>query len=323
MKTLLKPLLLALFVTQLISCGGGTDMNGNAAQPARQLAVVRTQAAVASDYFLVVEQLYIAYFGRPADTTGLSNFEQQMLQLGAPTDIQSLIGAYESNSGIRALIDSFSNSTESQALYTGDNSSVVDTIYQNVLGRSPDADGKAFWVNALDSGSLSRPNASLSIMAGALVNSSAQGQQDALLVNHRVTVSGEFTTSLNSDSKISAYSGNAAAATARAMLASVNADTDPGAFQTTVDSTIASLLASAVPSFAQVRTIINARCITCHSGSNAPLGIQLDIDANVHRDAQAIYTQVVVTQAMPLGNATGMTQDERNVISAWFLGGAN
>src|SRR5471032_3171780 len=323
MKTLLKPLLLALFVTQLISCGGGTDMNGGAAQPARQLAVVRTQAAVATDYYPVVEQLYIAYFGRPADTTGLSNFEQQMLQLGAPTDIQSLIGAYESNSGIRALIDSFSNSTESQALYTGDNSSVVDTIYQNVLGRSPDADGKAFWVNALDSGSLSRPNASLSIMAGALVNSSAQGQQDALLVNHSVTVSGEFTTSLNTDSKISAYSGNAAAATARTMLASVNAGTDPVAFQATVDATIAALLASAVPSFAQVRTIINARCVTCHSGGGAPLGIQLNLDSTVHQDAQDIYTQVVVTQAMPLGNATGMTQDERDVIKAWFLGGAN
>lgn len=323
MKTLLKPVLLALFVTQLISCGGGTDMNGSAAQPAKQQTAVRMQAAVATDYYPSVQQLYISYFGRPADPSGLANFAAQLVQLNAPANLQDLTSAYQTDASIHALIDSFGNSAESQALYSGDNTAFVNAIYQNVLGRPPAAAGLSFWVGSLDSGGLSRSNASLTIMAAAQTNTSAQGQQDAQLVAHRVAAATLFTASLDSADKVSAYSGKAAAAAARAMLATITAGTDPGTFQASVDSTIAGLLSSGVPTYAQVRTIINARCITCHSGSSAPLGITLDDDAVVHRDAQAIYTQVVLTQNMPLGNATGMTQDERNVIKAWFLGGAN
>jgi len=315
--------LLALFVTQLISCGGGTDMNGGAAQPAKQLAVVRMQAAVATDYYPSVQQLYIAYFGRPADSSGLANFAAQLAQLNAPTNLQDLTSAYQGNAAIQTLIDSFGNSAESQALYSGDNTAFVNAIFQNVLSRPPAAAGLAFWVGALDSGGLSRANASLSIMAGAQTNVSGQGQQDALLVAHRVAAATLFTASLDSAAKVSAYSGPAAAAAARAMLATITAGTDPASYQASIDNTIAGMLASVVPSFAQVRTIINARCITCHSGSSAQLGIELNLDATVHQDAALIYNQVVVTQAMPLGNATGMTQDERNVISAWFLGGAH
>ena len=60
----------------LSACGGGTDKAGSPA-PAQlaQGGIVRQGAAVANPYAAVVQQLYLAYFGRPADAAGLANFE--------------------------------------------------------------------------------------------------------------------------------------------------------------------------------------------------------------------------------------------------------
>ena len=37
-------------------------------------------------------------------------------------------------------------------------------------------------------------------------------------------------------------------------------------------------------------------------------------------DAERIYQQTVVTRVMPIGNLTGMTEDERQVIAGWYRG---
>ena len=46
-----------------------------------------------SSYSTVVQELYISYFGRPADSTGLSNFEAALAALNAPLDINGLASA--------------------------------------------------------------------------------------------------------------------------------------------------------------------------------------------------------------------------------------
>ncbi len=81
--------------------------------------------------------------------------------------------------------------------------------------------------------------------------------------------------------------------------------------------------------FAQVRAIVGQRCITCHSTAptfpgvaQAPAGVLFQTPQLIAQNAQRIYQQVVVTQIMPLGNATGMTDQERAVIAAWVAGGA-
>lgn len=197
-------------------------------------------STVATDYRTVVQQLYIAYFGRPADTGGLANFQSQLVALGAPTDIQLLDAAYASNPGIRSLINSFSDSAEAAALYSGDTSSYITAVYVNVLGRIPDAAGKAFWVAEIDSGRLTRARAAFSLMAGALSNTSAQGLVDAKLVQNRVTVGTNFTIALASVAR-DGYAGDDAAARARSMLWTVNASTDIVAFQTTVTALVRAL----------------------------------------------------------------------------------
>lgn len=319
MKRMFAILICSLGVAMLPACGGGND---TPAQPARTMAHgAAVQAAAPIDYQEVVQQLYVAYFGRAADTGGLANFTAQMSGLSAPVGIQQLDAAYAGDSGVRALIDSFGNSAESAALYSGDNDAFINAIYANVLNRAPDAEGKAFWLNALNGGVLTRAKASFSIMAGALVNSSAQGQLDAQLVRNRITMARAFTTALDTTEEANAYSGDAAAATVRTMLAGVTAASDPNTFGATIDATVAQLLASAVPSFDTVRSIIQARCLTCHSGVSAQAGVRLDADSFIRSRAGDIYLQVVQLRAMPQGNATGMTEAERDIIKRWFEGG--
>jgi uncharacterized membrane protein len=80
-------------------------------------------------------------------------------------------------------------------------------------------------------------------------------------------------------------------------------------------------------SLAGVRPIIMERCTNCHSASPthiafpaAPLGVMLDTDAQIRTEAARIHQQTVVLKAMPIGNLTQMTDDERATIDAWYRG---
>jgi uncharacterized membrane protein len=79
--------------------------------------------------------------------------------------------------------------------------------------------------------------------------------------------------------------------------------------------------------FAQVASIVERRCAACHSDhptkvGAAPRGIKLDTPAEIKAEVQAIEQQAVQTKAMPLGNVTGMTQAERDVLGHWIAQGA-
>ena len=69
----------------------------------------------------------------------------------------------------------------------------------------------------------------------------------------------------------------------------------------------------------QVRPVIETRCSPCHSGAAAPAGIAFTDDAAITAH-EADIRRVVSSGAMPLGNQTGMTQDERDLVVAWASG---
>jgi serralysin len=245
-KNLVRAAVLAAFAV-LAACNSNVP-DAPVMQAPQQASTAAVRATTpASQYRVLVQQLYISYFGRPADTGGLANFTARLAELHGPTDIQGLASAYGGSAALRALVDAFGISAESAALYSGDNTAFVTAIYDNVLGRAPDAAGRAYWVGEIDAGRLTRANASLSIMAGALSNTSAQGLLDAELVNRRVSVGTNFTTALDTPQEQAAYSGDAAAAAARVMLANVHADTDVAGYQTTVNAIIAAIVANAKP----------------------------------------------------------------------------
>ncbi len=84
-----------------------------------------------------------------------------------------------------------------------------------------------------------------------------------------------------------------------------------------------------VPGFAEVGPIIEARCVGCHAETPTfegiaapPLGLLLETPEQIRQAAPKIQAQAVDTQTMPLGNVTGMTDQERAVLGAWIAGGA-
>ena len=74
--------------------------------------------------------------------------------------------------------------------------------------------------------------------------------------------------------------------------------------------------------FAEVDRIITERCRACHVLPMAPQGIVFETPQQIARLAPKIYTQAVRTRAMPLGNLTQITDDERTSLRTWIAAGA-
>jgi uncharacterized membrane protein len=73
---------------------------------------------------------------------------------------------------------------------------------------------------------------------------------------------------------------------------------------------------------AEVEAVVAQRCATCHAGASAPKGVRLETRAEIVAQAQAIERVAVLTEVMPLGNATGMTDAERELLGRWIDQGA-
>jgi len=78
------------------------------------------------------------------------------------------------------------------------------------------------------------------------------------------------------------------------------------------------------PTFANVEEIILTRCSMCHAAepvwdgiTTAPKGIRLDDEEHIRRNARLIGRNAAWASAMPPGNVTEMTGDERAVVAAW------
>ncbi|HEX8614445.1 MAG TPA: DUF4214 domain-containing protein [Telluria sp.] len=198
-------------------------------------------ASIDLPYAALAQALYVGYFGRAADVGGLASFQAQLAAMGAPSSLNALGAMYGSDARVRTLIDSFGASSESQALYTGDNQAFVKAIYRNVLNRDADQAGLDFWSHAIDAGSLTRANASLSIMAGAKSNGSPQGLADATLVDAKISVASNFTYALESTGVGATYAGAGAAGIARGLLGSVNPASDVNDVQTAINQAIVRL----------------------------------------------------------------------------------
>ena len=77
--------------------------------------------------------------------------------------------------------------------------------------------------------------------------------------------------------------------------------------------------------FDEVAGIVMGRCSMCHNAEPvwpgihwAPRGVRLDTEAEIARYATTIYLQSGASHAMPPGNVTFMTEEERRVIADWY-----
>ena len=77
--------------------------------------------------------------------------------------------------------------------------------------------------------------------------------------------------------------------------------------------------------FEEARDIVFSYCSMCHAAeplwpglAGPPQGVVLDTDAGVERYARDIYLQAARSRAMPPGNVTGMTDEDRAILAAWY-----
>ena len=83
------------------------------------------------------------------------------------------------------------------------------------------------------------------------------------------------------------------------------------------------------PKFADVSAIVMSRCAMCHAAEPVwaglaapPKGVLLDTDEHVRLHAPLIAAAAVRSDAMPPGNITEMTPDERLTLASWLAAGA-
>jgi uncharacterized membrane protein len=77
--------------------------------------------------------------------------------------------------------------------------------------------------------------------------------------------------------------------------------------------------------FPDVRDTVLGRCSMCHAAEpswegiyHAPKGVMLDTDQGIAEHAREIYIQAGRSHAMPPGNVTQITPDERALLVAWY-----
>jgi uncharacterized membrane protein len=80
--------------------------------------------------------------------------------------------------------------------------------------------------------------------------------------------------------------------------------------------------AAAPATLAEVRAVVDRRCVLCHNAQLASKNVALHTPELVAQHAQAIYQQAAVLKLMPMNNATQITDDERAIIKRWFEAGA-
>ncbi|WP_306392884.1 Ig-like domain-containing protein [Telluria beijingensis] len=162
-----------------------------------------------------INSFYLAFYGRPADPAGLKFWSTQLAA---------------NNGDMGAIVDFFAASEEARVRFGTD--SVADRIteiYSQLFNRAPDAEGMAFWTNAIEQGHASLADIAMSILGGA------QGS-DATLSQLRKQAADAFTAKVEADG--TEYSGYASIEAARILVRAVTPDATREDLDTLVDAAV-------------------------------------------------------------------------------------
>ncbi|MFA9215940.1 MAG: DUF4214 domain-containing protein [Sphingomonadaceae bacterium] len=161
----------------------------------------------------LIQQLYVAYYNRPADVAGL-NYWVAALDAGATID---------------QISKSFNSAAEYTAAYAGKSPEViVDTVYMNLFGRHAESGGLDYWGPKVQSGAITTADLVKAISAGAY-GTDGTLNADGLALANKVTAAEAFTTELNTagnEAERIAYASGTAAVlnAAKTFIAGVTDD---------------------------------------------------------------------------------------------------
>jgi hypothetical protein len=182
---------------------------------------------MATQYDTQIQQLYVAYFNRPADATGLAYWANYLTTGGTVAEISA----------------AFSQSLEYQVAYNQTtNAGIVTQVYQNLFGRPPEASGLAFWVQALTNKSITVDNMVTTIALAA------QGT-DKVAFDSKVVVAVAFTNALDTAAEQAGYAGADANTAAKNLLTTIKtaAQATAAIVPATLDASVAAVIKAGVP----------------------------------------------------------------------------
>lgn len=179
--------------------------------------------AIVTAHVAAVQELYVAYFNRPADVAGLDYWT-------------NIVAAQGSTAAVSAT---FATSPEYTEAFEGmDSEEIVDTIYQNLFGRAAEAGGKKYWADLLTAGTIKVDTIVAEVANAALTT-------DAEAVENKVAAATAFTSALDTPAKQAGYAGEDALELAKEFISSVTTDaslataTAPAALAATVAGVVA------------------------------------------------------------------------------------
>jgi hypothetical protein len=230
----------------------------------------------ASAYYNQVQNLYVTYFGRPADKLGLEYYANLL----------------DKSSGNQlAMLHDFAASAESTALYNQSTTSgKINAMYMSLFGRAADIDGLAYWVNQVQTGKVIMSEVAATIAYGAQA-------ADAAIVAAKLTAAATFTAGITTVEELLAYENNTAIG--RTWLAGVTSAATATAAAATVDSTLAGAVTSGSVTPGSTFTLTTAiDTLTGGNGNdtfisdNASVSAADQINGGAGTDTLKLYTSV-------------------------------
>ena len=176
----------------------------------------------------------MAYYGRPADLSGLT-FWQDALSTNevsyAPRRGDILTGSEKDI--YERIVNDFGNSAEAERIFGGlSNRERVDRVYQFVFNREADVVGSNYWTEQIDNGNVTLVNFALEVALGA------QGE-DIVTLNHKIESANLFSESIDTEAEINAYSGSTGEVFGREWLEEFGTTTSS---QAQIDSALSNLV---------------------------------------------------------------------------------
>jgi len=187
----------------------------------------------ASAYNDTVQKVYIAYYGRAADPVGLAYWSKEIDDAGG---------------SLSSIMASFGASAEATTLYGSlSNTAKVNALYQQSFGRDADFAGLMYYAGQLTAGTMTAASIAQNIFDGA-------SGTDATILSNKLTVAKAYTAAIDTAGEVVAYAGTVAAASARTLLATVDADTVAASFD--VATSVASIVTASAATPAVASTTV-------------------------------------------------------------------